>query len=93
MYMAPEFFTGENPSYGRSIDVFAMGMLFLTMLQAEHGKPLLSPRTGRFNYVFSNFVGPISGLNHLGLILFILFIKYGCKIPYRILLIHWFSLT
>ena len=55
MYMAPEFFTGENPSYGRSIDVFAMGMLFLTMLQAEHGKPLLSPRTGRFNYVFSNF--------------------------------------
>ena len=46
MYMAPEFFTGENPSYGRSVDIFAMGMLFLTMLQAEAGQPLLSPKTG-----------------------------------------------
>ncbi len=46
MYMAPEFFVGENPSYGRSVDVFAMGMLYLCMLQAQQGKPLLSPKTG-----------------------------------------------
>ena len=47
MYMAPEFFTGENPTYDKSVDVFAMGMLFLTMIQAEKGKPLLSPKTGQ----------------------------------------------
>ena len=62
MFMAPEFFKGENPSYGRSVDVFAMGMLFLTMLQAERGKPLLSPRTGRLNHIFVIFAGNISGL-------------------------------
>ena len=55
MYMAPEFFKGENPSYGRSVDVFAMGMLFLTMIQAERGKPLLSPRTGMLDHIFANF--------------------------------------
>ena len=46
MYMAPEFFVGENPKYTRTVDIFAMGMLFLTMLQAEPGQPLVSPRTG-----------------------------------------------
>ena len=46
MYMAPEFFAEENPKYSKSVDIFAMGMLFLTMLQAEPGQPLLSPRTG-----------------------------------------------
>ena len=47
MYMAPEFYTGENPTYDKSVDVFAMGMLFLTMINAEKGKPLLSPKTGK----------------------------------------------
>ena len=55
MYMAPEFFVGENPAYGRSVDVFAMGMLFLTMLQAERGKQLLSPKTG-WDLVFAPLV-------------------------------------
>ena len=47
--MAPEFYTGENPTYDKSVDVFAMGMLFLTMIKAEKGKPLLSPKTGKFH--------------------------------------------
>ena len=47
MYMAPEFFTGENPTYDRSVDLFAMGMLFLTMIQARKGQPLVSPKTGQ----------------------------------------------
>ncbi len=46
MYMAPEFYASENPSYDKSVDVFAMGMVFLTMVQAEPQKALLSPKTG-----------------------------------------------
>ena len=46
--MAPEFYRGENPTYDKSVDVFAMGMLLLTMIKAEKGKPLLSPKTGKF---------------------------------------------
>ncbi len=49
MFMAPEFFASENPTYDKSVDIFATGMLFLAMLKAEAGKALVSPTTGTNN--------------------------------------------
>ena len=47
--MAPEFFVEDDqPKYDKSVDVFAMGLLFLTMFQAKQGKPLLQPKCGNF---------------------------------------------
>ena len=47
--MAPEFFVEDDqPKYDKSVDVFAMGLLFLTMFQAQPGKPLLQPKYGNF---------------------------------------------
>ena len=46
--MAPEFFAEvERPTYDKSVDVFAMGLLYLTMFQAKEGKPLLQPKCGK----------------------------------------------
>ena len=65
--MAPEFFVGDGkPKYDKSVDVFAMGLLFLTMFQAKPGKPLQEPKCGNFaelcfktiNRVFLNW--PVS---------------------------------
>ncbi len=45
--MAPEFFVDDDkPQYDKSVDVFAMGLMYLCMIQAKQGKALLQPKCG-----------------------------------------------
>ena len=47
-FKAPEFFQRTSPGkieYHRNVDIYAAGLTFLAMLQAEKGKKMLNPRT------------------------------------------------
>ena len=58
--MAPEFFVEDDkPKYDKSVDVFAMGLLFLTMFQAKPGKPLQQPKCGNFAKLCSQTINGV----------------------------------
>ena len=53
IFMAPEHFSLEkrmSSTYGRSVDIFALGLVFTALLYAKPGKPLL-PLQGQYLFI------------------------------------------
>ncbi len=48
----------EKVKYDKSVDVFAVGLMFLSMIQAKQGKPLLQPKCGKVSSFL--VLGPVS---------------------------------
>ena len=61
-YWAPEMFSlsedSEDPSYGKSVDVFALGVSSLTLLEMEEGSTMVA-RTGKMIIIYSSIAARV----------------------------------